>query len=152
MNTEIELFVQTLMTSIAPFLPWLSKGAEKAIEEVGEQAGAEIWKTVQPALERRPAVREAAYDLAADRKDSHALAVVSHQLRKALLEDPALLAKLQSMVAAAPAPDITASVVGNGAIGVGRGSVVSGAGGTSVGGGVSGDVVIGGRPPSSDRD
>lgn len=141
MDMAFSSLLQTVMTMITPFLPYLEKGAGKVVEEVGKKAGSELWDAVQPALEARPAAREAAADLVEDPGDEQALTVVGYQLKKALQADPDLLATVRALVEKA-APSMTATVHGGGAVAQGPGAMSVGAEGTIVTGSVQGDLVI----------
>ncbi|MEM9558224.1 MAG: SUMF1/EgtB/PvdO family nonheme iron enzyme [Acidobacteriota bacterium] len=146
---DLKAFVDDVLAHITPFVPFLSQpGDANSGSKPPTSKGKALWHAVRPALEARPAAREAAEDLADDPDDRMALAVVGHQLRKALQADPALLAELRALAPSTPAPQSahatrSVSTVGSGAS-AGPGSAVSGERGFSFHR-VGRDVVIGGE-------
>ena len=94
-----------LVQLLAPFLPYLLKGAklagQEAAKKLGEKTGEQgfeqvkaLWDRLRPKMEARPAALEAAQDAAAHPDDEDALAVLRLQLKKLLAEDEALAQEL----------------------------------------------------------
>jgi len=90
---------------LAPFLPYLLKVGEKAVEEVGKKFGGAAWEKAQALwgkLKGQPQVAAAACDVAALPDDEDALAAFRLQLKKALAADEALATALQTLLAGLP--------------------------------------------------
>jgi hypothetical protein len=94
-----------LVQLLAPFLPYLLKGAklagQEAAKKLGEKTGEQgfeqvkaLWDRLRPKMEARPAALEAAQDAAAHPDDEDALAALHLQLKKLLAEDEALAQEL----------------------------------------------------------
>jgi predicted phosphoadenosine phosphosulfate sulfurtransferase len=84
----------TLTTFLAPLLPYLLKGGEKAAEEVGKKFGraawdkaTALWARLWPRLEPKPAAQEAIQEVAQAPEDQAAQGALNLQLRKILMED-----------------------------------------------------------------
>jgi len=82
---------------LAPLLPYLLKGGEKAAEEVGKKFGgavwdraAALWARLRPRLEARPASQEAIQEVAKAPDDQAAQGALNLQVRKILAEDSEL--------------------------------------------------------------
>jgi hypothetical protein len=95
------VLVQNLTAFLAPFLPYLLKTSEKAIEEVGKQLGADAWRRanvlwtkLRTKMEVNPAAQEAAQDVANAPEDADAQAALRLQLRKLLSGDEILAAEM----------------------------------------------------------
>ena len=95
------MLVQNLTAFLAPFLPYLLKTSEKAIEEVGKQLGADAWRRakvlwtkLRTKMEVNPAAQEAAQDVANAPEDADAQAALRLQLRKLLSGDEILAAEM----------------------------------------------------------
>jgi hypothetical protein len=95
------MLVQNLSAFLAPFLPYLLKTSEKAIEEVGKQLGADAWRRasvlwgkLRTKMEANPAAQEAAQDVANAPEDADAQAALRLQLRKLLSGDEILAAEM----------------------------------------------------------
>jgi hypothetical protein len=87
----------TISAFLAPVLPYLLKGGEKAAEEVAKKFGSAVWDKANtlwaklwPRLECRPAAQEAVKDVARAPEDQEARSVLSLQVRKILAEDSSL--------------------------------------------------------------
>lgn len=90
-----------LQAAIAPFLPFLMSGGEKAAEIAGEKFGTAAWQQAQalwerlrPRVEGHPAALEAARDVSLAPDDADARAALRLQLRKLLQEDPEFAATM----------------------------------------------------------
>jgi hypothetical protein len=95
------MLVQNLTAFLAPFLPYLLKTSEKAIEEVGKQLGTDAWRRakvlwtkLRTTMETNPAAQEAAQDVANAPEDADAQAALRLQLRKLLARDEILAAEM----------------------------------------------------------
>jgi hypothetical protein len=113
-----------LAASIAPFLPFLVSGGEKAAEAAGEKFGAAAWQQAQalweklrPGLERHPVAAEAAREAALAPEDADAHAALRLQLRKLLQQDHELAAELNAGTQQLYA-QVQVIVSGRGAVGV----------------------------------
>ena len=154
-----KLLADALTTFLAPAMPYLIHGGEKAVGEVGKKIGEDgleiakkLWAKLRPKAEASPRVKEAAEEVAVAPEDGDAQAALRLQIRKILEADPALAAELARLVeAAGPRTTYQATVYGKGAIAQGKGAVAAGAGGVAVGGSVKGDVRVGGAQPHSPR-
>jgi hypothetical protein len=84
----------TLTAFLAPLLPYLLKGGEKAAEEVGEKFGSVVWNKasalwarLRPRLEARPGAEEVVQELAQTPEDQASRGALELQVRKILAED-----------------------------------------------------------------
>lgn len=82
---------------LAPVLPYLLKGGEKAAEEVGKKFGSAVWDKattlwarLRPRLKANPAAQEAIQEMAKAPEDQAAQGALNLQVRKILSEDSAL--------------------------------------------------------------
>ncbi|MEJ2673090.1 MAG: hypothetical protein P8168_13015, partial [Deltaproteobacteria bacterium] len=84
----------TLTAFLAPLLPYLLKGGEKAAEEVGKKFGGVVWDKatalwarLRPKLEARPGAPEAVQEVAQAPEDQASRGALELQVRKILAED-----------------------------------------------------------------
>jgi hypothetical protein len=84
----------TITAFLAPLLPYLRKGGEKATEEVGKKFGSAVWgkattlwARLRPRLEARPAAQEAIQGLTKVPEDQAAQDDLNLQVCKILDED-----------------------------------------------------------------
>jgi hypothetical protein len=83
-----------LTAFLAPLLPFLVKGGEEAVKEIGTKFGSEIWEraqvlwaTLRPKVESKPAALEVVQDVAKDPANELAKAALRYQVEKLLSED-----------------------------------------------------------------
>jgi len=96
---------QALTTFLSPFLPYLSKAGEKAIEEVGKKFGQSawelaknIWAKLKPQAEAKASVKEVIQDVAKNPSDERAQAVLCWHLQKLLEANMVLAGELASLL------------------------------------------------------
>lgn len=90
-----------LTVFLAPLLPYLLKGGEKAAEEVGKKFGSAVWERatglwakLRPRLEAKPSAQEALHEVIQAPEDQAAQGALNLQLRKILAEDSDLAREL----------------------------------------------------------
>lgn len=130
-----------LVQFLSPFLPRLLGKAQAVAGEVVDAAATaawekakEIWDRLGPAVEQRPAAKEAADDAASAPDDADVQAALRIQFKKLLADDPALAADVGALVKQGQSAGVIAT---------GRGSVAAGvihAETGGVAGGIIGDV------------
>jgi len=121
---DLTTLAPNLVTFLAPFLPYLLKAGEKAVEEVSEKFGAEAWeraKTLWGTLRGKPDIESAAQDVAAMPDDPDAQAALRLQLKKLLAADEALAAELARLWQEAEAAGVTVIASGERSVAVGSG-------------------------------
>ena len=133
---DITPVAQSLVTYLAPFLPYLMKAGEKVIEEGGKKFGAAawdqalaIWNKIRPQVEAKPAAVEAAQDVAEAPGDADAQATFRQQLKKLLRDDPDLTREIEELLKSnRTSTKVTASGTRSVAIGgnVSGGSITTG--------------------------
>jgi hypothetical protein len=128
-----------LVQLLAPFLPYLLKGAklagQEAAKKLGEKAGEQgfeqaktLWEKLRHKVEARPAALEAVQDAADHPNDEDALAALRLQLKKLLAEDDSLAQELARLLPrSGPA---------------GQTVIASGDRSVAIGGSVSGSVIV----------
>lgn len=117
--------METLLVQfLTPFLPRLLGKVQEVAGEVVDAAARtaweharQIWDRLQPAVEQRPAAKEAAEDVASAPDDADAQAALRVQLKKLLTDDQTLASDLGSLLEQAR---------GAGVIATGEGSVAAG--------------------------
>ena len=122
---DISLLAQSVTALLTPYLPYLVKPGEKALEEISKKVGGEAWEGAKalwaklwPKVEAKPAALEAAHDLAQAPDDADAQATLRQQLKKLLAEDGGLAAEVAHLMQhSAASINIVAS--GDGAVGIG---------------------------------
>ncbi len=94
----------SLTAFLAPFLPFLLKGAETVAEEAGRVFGQEawqaakgLWSKLRPKVDEKPAVTDAAKAVANDPEDELARNALAFQLRELLAADLDLKAELEQL-------------------------------------------------------
>jgi hypothetical protein len=128
-----------LVQLLAPFLPYLVKGAklagQEAAKKLGEKAGEQgfeqaktLWEKLRPKVEAKPAALEAAQDAAAHPDDEDTLAALRLQLKKLLAEDESLAHEMTRLLEQARA--------------AGKNVTASGSRSVAIGGNVSGSVIV----------
>jgi hypothetical protein len=150
---EIAPLAASLTGFLAPLIPYLVKGGEMAMAEVGKNLGADAWEKAQAIwnklwrrMESHPAAAEAVADLTAAPGDADARVQLRLQLRKILETDPALAQELAALLTAAgQAAEHHAQLHGSGAIAQGSGAVAAGEGEVSVGRDVHGGISLGSK-------
>ena len=112
---DIQTLSQQLITSLAPFLPYLLKMGEQAAEEAAKKFGAEawegakaLWARLKPKVEAKPASQEAVTDLAANPQNEKAQTALQWQLEKLLAEDQALAREVQQALETPAAQQVIA--------------------------------------------
>jgi formylglycine-generating enzyme required for sulfatase activity len=131
---DIATLAKELAAFLAPFLPYLLKAGDKAAEKLGEQAGEKLvpglgkrawgqaqtlWGKLRPKVQAKPAAQEAAQDVAAAPDDRDGQTALGVQIKKFLLDDPALAQALAQMWENAQAARVTVFVTGSQSIGIG---------------------------------
>ncbi len=123
--------------TLALLAPSLAKAGgvvvDKAVESLPEAAG-KLWEAISAKFEGRPAAQEAAKDLAAAPDDADNQAAFRKELRKALSDDPEFLAALSDLLSKAQQEHQAQGGVN-----------------VSVGGSVSGNIVIGNNNRVNDK-
>ena len=111
---------------LAPALPYLIKGGEKAVEEVGKKIGGEaldyaksLWAKLRPKAEATPRLQEAVEEVVAAPKDEDAQAQLRLQLKKLLTNDAELARELESILQNASNAGVTVIVSGDRSVGIG---------------------------------
>lgn len=146
------MLADTLTTFLAPAMPYLIKGGEDLMKQVGKKLGEgglelakKLWQKLRPKADASPMAKGAAEEVAAAPDNPDARATLRLQLQKILEADPALAAELASMVEGAGVKTTyQAANYGSGSIAQGPGAVAAGEGGSAVGGSVHGDLHVGG--------
>jgi hypothetical protein len=156
-----KLLADALMNFLAPALPYLVAGGEKAvgwagkkISEDGLEIAKKLWGKLQPKVEASPMGTGAVEVLEADPEDSDARGTLRLQIRQILAADLELAEELARLLPpAVPTTTYQAANYGPGAIAQGPGAVAAGAGGIVVGGNVHGGIQTGGdrRGPKSEE-
>jgi len=98
---------------LIPFLPYLLKVSEKAVEEVGKQLGRDAWEhakalwiRLRPRVEANPGALEAVRDAAQAPADEDVQTALRVQLKKLLAEDQTLVGELARQLEAIKAAGI----------------------------------------------
>ena len=112
---------------MAPLLPYMTKGGEEALKEVGKKAGGAawvagkgLWSKLKDKIAGRPAAQEAAADVAASPGDKPAQTALAWQLKKILEEDPALAREMTAWAQEARQANIITVASGEGAVALGQ--------------------------------
>ena len=102
---DVTTLSRDIVIFLAPFLPYLVKAGEKAVEEAGKQLGVDawekakaLWSKLRPKVEAKPAMQEAAQNVAETPDDEDAQAALRLQLKKLLREDASLAAEVARLV------------------------------------------------------
>jgi hypothetical protein len=95
----------TLTAFLAPLLPYLLKGGEKAAEEVGKKFGGVVWDKatalwarLRPKLEARPGARQMLQEVAKNFDNADARAALRFQLKNFLAENSDLAREISQMI------------------------------------------------------
>ena len=156
---DISTLAATLASFMAPALPYLVTGGEKALEAVGTKIGEDawekikaIWQRLRGKVEASPAALAAIQDVAGDPNDPDAQASLRHQLKKLLSTDEALATEVARLLEDAGIKlEYRAELHGDGAIAQGSGAVAAGKGGVAVGGKVRGGIRLSGTGTEQDE-
>jgi len=141
---DLATLAQNLVTFLAPFLPYLLRAGEKAVEEMGEKFGAEAWeraKTLWGRLRGKPDIESAAQDVAAMPDDLDAQVALRLRLRKLLAGDEPLAKELIQLWEEMKVTGIAATAHRERSVAVGRdvtGSII-----------ISGDVHVNAIDPET---
>jgi len=102
---DINELVQGVSAVLMPVLPYVTefggKIAESAAEKIGEnlwEGGKNIWEKLRSLFESRPAALEAAKDIVASPNDGDVQGAFRQQLKKILLENPALAVEIEQLL------------------------------------------------------
>lgn len=143
---DIAALAVAVTAFLAPLLPYLLKGGEEAVKEVGKKFGAGIWDKGAELLKKLHGAEEverAAKEVANAPEDPDAEGALRLQLRKLLKADPALAVEVSRLLEEARQGGSYHAVVhGDGAVAQGPGAVAAGKGGIAVGGSVQGGMSI----------
>jgi hypothetical protein len=133
---EVQALAHWAAALLAPSLPYLLASGQKAVEEIGKEAGGEVWhaaklvwERLRPKIEGRPAALEAAEDLASTPTDEDALAVLRVQLKKLLTEDESLAAEVARIYEEAKRQGVTVIASGDRSVAIGgdaSGTIITG--------------------------
>ena len=117
---DINALASSLTTALVPLLPYLLKAGEKAAEETGKTVASEtlerakaLWSKLNPKMEAKPAVLEAAEDAAQAPEDEDAQACLRVQLKKLLTEDESLTQEVSRWLEHGKAAGINVTVSGD---------------------------------------
>ena len=119
---------------LTPLLPFLVKGGEEAVKEVGKRFGGNVWDRAQtlwtklrPKVESKPAALEVVQDVANNPSNKNAQAALLYQLEKLLENDSILANELAHLWEEASSTDSTAisKVIASGerAVAIGRNAI-----------------------------
>jgi hypothetical protein len=124
---DVSALAMQLVTYLAPFLPYLVKAGDKAVEEAGKLFGASAWERAKslwakltPKIEAKPAAKEAVQDAANAPEDEDAKAAWRLQVKKLLSEDPVLASDLAKVLADLPSGSTNVTITGDRSVGIGR--------------------------------
>lgn len=122
----------SLATAVTAFLiPYLKNIGEEVLGELGKSA----WHLIMESFKDKPASASTAQEFAANTDDPDNQAAFEAQLRKALKENPELAKEIEGLLKQAEETGIANS---NGALAAGDGSAA-----VKIGGGVSGNIIVG---------
>jgi hypothetical protein len=110
---DVALLAKDLAVFLTPFLPFLIKAGEKAVEAAGSKLGGDLWEhakrlwgMLHPRVEDRPAAQEAVADVVNEPENEDAQAALRQQLKKVLTEDEGLAQQIAAQWAAAQAAGV----------------------------------------------
>ena len=102
---NVALISNSLTVFLSPFLPYLLKVGEKAVEDVGSKFGAAtwekakvLWTKLKPKFAAKAAAMEAAEDVGQAPDDEDAQASLRLQLKKLLTQDEALATEIAELM------------------------------------------------------
>ena len=111
---------------LVPALPYLIKGGEKAVEEIGKNIGGaaldyakSLWAKLRPKAEATPLLQNAVEEVAATPKDEDAQAQLRIQLKNLLAKDAELARDLEGILQNAKNAGVTIIVSGDRSVGIG---------------------------------
>jgi hypothetical protein len=112
------------------------RAGQKAVEEIGKEAGSDawraaksVWERLRPKIEARPAALEAAEDVASTPADEDALTVLRVQLKKLLTEDEALASEVARIYEESKKQGVTVIAAGDRSVAIGgdaSGTIITG--------------------------
>jgi hypothetical protein len=118
---------------LTPFLPYLLKVGEglgtrtaRHVEDKGWDLATRLWGRLGDRVAARPSAKEAAAELAAAPTDEDARAALRVQIRKLLVEEPALAHELEALLKDAQGSGATTTVTASGERSVAIGHDVQG--------------------------
>jgi hypothetical protein len=133
---DIQALAQWAAALLGPSLPYLLASGQKAVEEIGKEAGGDawraaksVWERLRPKIEARPAALEAAQDVASTPTDEDALTVLRVQLKKLLTEDETLAAEVARIYDEAKEQGVTVIAAGDRSVAIGgdaSGTIIAG--------------------------
>jgi hypothetical protein len=101
--------ISQLVNFLVPFLPYLLKAGEKAIEEAGEKLGASAWesaKTLWAKLRHKKNVEQVAQTAAALPDNQELREALREEIARALEEDPALYKEVTTIFSRVEVGDV----------------------------------------------
>lgn len=123
---DIVALTHAVTTTLVPLLPYLLKAGEQAVEEAGKKVAGEtwdwakeLWTSLKPKVEAKPAALEAAEDVARTPDDADAQAVLRVQIRKLLTEDQTLAEEVAQWVDRAKAAGVSVTASGERSVAIG---------------------------------
>lgn len=123
---DLSILVTTVVTFLAPYLPYLTKAGEGAAGEAGKKFGAAawdkaraLWGKLRPRVEDKPAAQAAVQDAAQNPQDEDARAVLRLQVKKMLAEDAGLAQEIAEMVKAGAQAGVITIASGERAVALG---------------------------------
>ena len=137
-------------TATSLLIPFLSKAGEKAMDRIAEQLPEKIgtlWGGIWDRLKEKPAAAETAQDLVTNTGDVDNQQMFELQLRIILEKDAGFAGQLTSLVEEAKS-DASLHIGGDGVVAKDNSTSV---GSISIGGNVSGNVVVGNNNQVSGR-
>jgi hypothetical protein len=115
---DIAALALSLTTLLGPFLPYLIHAGEQVAQEAGRKFGSEawaaakdLWASLAPKVDAKPAAHEAAHDLAQQPDDQDAQAAFRLQLKKLLAEDESFARKIADQMNTVSAHTIKDSLI-----------------------------------------
>ncbi|AUB84226.1 hypothetical protein [Candidatus Thiodictyon syntrophicum] len=148
---DIAPLAADLASPLAPLVPLLTQGGEKAAEALGEKLGQAGWEQVRAIWDklhgRLGADSDALQELALTPDDADAQAALRVAVKRLLLSDPILRDELADLRNQSKSAAVTAvGIRGNGnVIAQGAGAVAAGPGSVVVGGSVRGSTINAGH-------
>ena len=102
---DLTILSQNIVSFLTPFLPYLIKASEKAVEEAGKKFGMDaweraktLWSKLRPKVDFVNAVEEAAQSIANIPGNEAAKSDLCEQLKKLLANDKTLAIEIANIV------------------------------------------------------
>jgi predicted XRE-type DNA-binding protein len=121
---DIAVLAQNATAALTPFLPYLLKLGDKAVEEAGKKLGGNawdqaklVWSKLSPSVEASPNAKEAASDVVAAPDDMDVQAVLRVQIKKLLTQNQELAREIAQSLDEGRQPSVTVVVSGERAFG-----------------------------------